>query len=273
MKQALRRLPLSAEVEPVSSAARTLEGGVRKGAFVAFLLGSGLVHGVAYGALSALPRERSAPQASLEIAFTIEAETPVTLPLEAEPEPAPIEPRAVAVSKPRAAAPKKPLEPAKQAEIIDPGPAVQTLSVSSEAGLAVAGEVGPPSSIAATSLTGTGGAGTGEGPAVAQRRTLDLRGLAKSWTREVNAAINSRALRDYPRSAIRARLQGDVLVAVLFDTEGRLAEVSVKRSSGHPQLDEAAVAAVRGLGRVPAPPNALHAYLRPFPIPINYRLQ
>ena len=38
-------------------------------------------------------------------------------------------------------------------------------------------------------------------------------------------------------------------------------------------FDQAAITTVRGLGAVPAPPPELHATLRPFAVPIAYRLQ
>jgi protein TonB len=47
-----------------------------------------------------------------------------------------------------------------------------------------------------------------------------------------------------PRAARQARLQGEVLVWALIDTEGRPREVRVHRSSGHEQLDRAGCEAV-----------------------------
>jgi len=50
---------------------------------------------------------------------------------------------------------------------------------------------------------------------------------------------------EYPVSARRAHIQGTTLLAVLVADDGRVADVVVKESAGHPDLDEAAAAAVR----------------------------
>jgi protein TonB len=56
----------------------------------------------------------------------------------------------------------------------------------------------------------------------------------------------------YPASARRARIQGTTLLAVLIADDGRVAEIVVKESSGHPDLDEAAAHAVRRWRFTPA---------------------
>lgn len=48
----------------------------------------------------------------------------------------------------------------------------------------------------------------------------------------------------YPRRALQQRLTGTVLLQVLVDVDGKPLEVSVARSSGHRELDEAARAQV-----------------------------
>ncbi len=44
----------------------------------------------------------------------------------------------------------------------------------------------------------------------------------------------------YPRDALRAGLQGTVLLQVLVDVDGRPLQVEVQKSSGHRELDDAA---------------------------------
>lgn len=71
----------------------------------------------------------------------------------------------------------------------------------------------------------------------------------------------------YPRAALRERLTGTVLLEVLVDVDGRPLEVTIAQSSGHRQLDRAALEhvlkrwtfrpamkngqAVQAIGRVP----------------------
>ena len=74
-------------------------------------------------------------------------------------------------------------------------------------------------------------------------------------------------------SYLPERVVTNAELAVQVDTRGRLSAVELKQSSGHSQLDDAALAAARALVELPAPPEALHSQLRPIRIPINYRVQ
>jgi protein TonB len=232
-----------------------------------FVLGSFFAHGVAYGALSGLPDAEGdhGPLPAQELTFTVLAEQPEEPVAEPVIAPAPPPPRA-----PRRLAVEPTPTPAAAPVEEDSPPPIQTLGTSTESGLAVAGTVGAATPIAGTSLTGIQG-GTGSGPALAPAPSrVDLRKLTSEWATLVSQAINKRASREYPRSALRARLEGSVLLNVRVGTQGRLEAVDVARSSGHPQLDEAALAAARAVVEVPAPPEAIHRYLKPFPVPVNY---
>ncbi len=241
---------------------------VRPSALAAFLVGSFVAHGVAYAALSSLPQDGGPQARPIEVEFTVFEPTPAPEPVVA-PEP-PVAPQPPVVRARRVE--PKPVLPAtseapqaqpEAAEVIDPAPAPLALGVSSDTGLAVAGVV------AARASNGNGtGTGTGVGPAVAK---IDIRPIAKAWSNKVGLVINARASRDYPRSAVRANLQGTVLLAVSVDVHGRLSRVEIKKSSGHSRLDEAALAAARGLGDLPAPPELLHRWLAPLTVPITYR--
>ena len=70
---------------------------------------------------------------------------------------------------------------------------------------------------------GGGGAGSG-GPALA-RRAERIAGTLRN--------------RDYPRAAVRARAEGDVVVHLSVDRQGRVAACAVARSSGSADLDAA----------------------------------
>jgi len=275
MKPIFAPLPLRGESRLGTVQARMIphEKGVRRGALAGFLVSSFVAHGVAYAALSSLPQEPHGPYRLDEVEFALfEPEAPPAVAIPAPPEPAPVaapkprEPKLIAPKAPAAPAEAHEEPPAEQASTHEqPGPAPLDLGVSSEQGLAVAGRVGSGTSNGIGRGHGTGGTSV--------TRTVDLRALAADWVRKVNLAISTRALRDYPRSALRAQLQGSVLLAVQVDTKGRLSAVELKQSSGHSLLDEAALAAARALQELPAPPEALHSQLRPIRIPINYRVQ
>lgn len=268
----------SADVHPPRGTVQSLapsEKRLSSGALFVFLAGSFMAHGVAYAALAGLPASPGPGQDDVEIEFAIVqpvAEPPA--PVAKEPEPVVVPPKPQpAKPKPAVAAPKPEVAeaspPAVEQPVAEPvaeaSPAPLTIGTSTEGGLSVAAQVG-----AGSGPSAAGGKGTS---APAPVRTVDLGPIAKEWTRRVEAAIRAQASRDYPRSALRAKLQGSVLLAVKVDTKGHLASVEVTRSSGHSLLDEAALAAAKALGDLPAPPEALHGYLRPIQIPINYRVQ
>ena len=77
----------------------------------------------------------------------------------------------------------------------------------------------------------------------------------------------------YPLSARRRRLEGTVMVELLIDEAGQILSTRVLRSSGHESLDQAALAQVNQLGRVPAPPSSLRWRARPIHIPFRYSLR
>lgn len=75
----------------------------------------------------------------------------------------------------------------------------------------------------------------------------------------------------YPPEARHLGQQGRVVVRALVDAQGKVAQVEVKESSGHPLLDQAALATVRGWAFTPGSrngtPEAMWAR-----IPINFSL-
>jgi protein TonB len=71
--------------------------------------------------------------------------------------------------------------------------------------------------------SGSGGSGTGSGG-----------GGARPAERIAGALAN----RDYPRSALRSRAQGNVAVRYTVNADGRAEDCRVMRSSGHIELDE-----------------------------------
>jgi periplasmic protein TonB len=69
--------------------------------------------------------------------------------------------------------------------------------------------------------------------------------LAMTAGTESEIGIVSRVEPKYPQAAVDERVQGTTSVAILVDTDGHPGEVRVLHTSGDPQLDEAAVRAVR----------------------------
>ena len=75
----------------------------------------------------------------------------------------------------------------------------------------------------------------------------------------------------YPLAARRRGIEGRVLLAVQVLADGSCAEVQLKRSSGHPQLDDAALSTVRRWRFLPAERAgvAIDSWAE---VPISFRL-
>jgi protein TonB len=76
----------------------------------------------------------------------------------------------------------------------------------------------------------------------------------------------------YPATARRRDLGGTVEIEVEVQATGAISRVSLAASSSHPVLDEAALAAARGLERVPFPPGVTPRPLR-MRVPVVFDLR
>jgi protein TonB len=92
---------------------------------------------------------------------------------------------------------------------------------------------------------------------------------AKTWTQAVRQHLEN--LNDagqfYPAEAIARGLEGEVLVLIIIDENGKVTAARVEQGSGHGILDDAALRAVRSLRSLPAdaPREAL--------LPVRFRLR
>lgn len=79
-------------------------------------------------------------------------------------------------------------------------------------------------------------------------------------------------LPSYPASARRARAEGTTLLRLLVLADGRVGEVMIERSAGHPDLDRAAADAVRRWRFEPARrgTEAVPMWLE---LPVEFRLR
>jgi protein TonB len=83
--------------------------------------------------------------------------------------------------------------------------------------------------------------------------------------------LGKRPSPEYPRMSQRRGEQGRVVVRVLISPEGRVIEASVRQSSGHDRLDQAALKAVRAARFKPYTENG-HAYRALADIPFDFVL-
>lgn len=85
--------------------------------------------------------------------------------------------------------------------------------------------------------------------------------------------IARHAQRNYPRSARRKRQQGRVVLAIRIDRHGRIRHVHIKKSCGNRVLDQAALASITEVERVPPPPAFLTQEQHTLYMPVQYRIR
>lgn len=76
---------------------------------------------------------------------------------------------------------------------------------------------------------------------------------------------------EYPRMSKRLGEEGRVLLHVVVDTQGNPTEVTLKKTSGHERLDEAAIEAVKGWRFIPAMKNKV-ALVAAVDVPVKFSL-
>jgi periplasmic protein TonB len=88
-------------------------------------------------------------------------------------------------------------------------------------------------------------AGPAAAPSTPARSDVVAGGLPDGVTHRAIPRGGYQYLPSYPSSARRLGIQGTTLLQVLVSDDGRVSDVIVKQSAGHPDLDQAAVNAVR----------------------------
>jgi protein TonB len=227
----------------------------------AALAASALLHVLLYGALGLAPEWTPPPRTGLVITELIVSEAPAP----------PVEPRRLVTpprprSKDRALSAPPESTPATQPPIerdvseppavsqptsaVKPAPAVEpTIAALDETTVRdVTEALAAPSPPAPQ---GTDGAGprsmtTSEdrGPTVAALPP-DAAAAPGALTRTAIPRGGYQVTPSYPQTARRLGIEGTTLLSVFVDSRGRVADVVVKQSAGHPDLDRAATNAVR----------------------------
>lgn len=88
----------------------------------------------------------------------------------------------------------------------------------------------------------------------------------EAWAGAVGALVQ-RGLR-YPRDAEDDGVEGIAVVRIDVGADGAITQATLRTSAGDPRLDQAALARVKALGRVPSPPGGA----RQIDVPIRFRI-
>lgn len=166
------------------------------------------------------------------------------------PEPAKPEPKKVDTPKPK--------KPSKPAAAKAPAAAQTNAKTSAPAAPAQGGAGGQSNVTALAGGAGRIGTGDAEG-------NSDVTNYPGQISRALRRALY------YPPSAKRRRLTGETLVSFVVAKGGSTSSIRVARSSGVPELDEAALETVRRAAPFPAIPPAARRDSWTFTIPIAFR--
>ncbi len=88
------------------------------------------------------------------------------------------------------------------------------------------------------------------------------------WAARIRARVERR--KSYPRAAQAQRLTGTVTLSLSVGADGALLGFAVIKSSGYAVLDEAALAALRGAGKLPPAPKGLERARYAFTLPVTF---
>lgn len=140
------------------------------------------------------------------------------------------------------------------------------------AATAVAGQ-GAAGMAAATQAAITGGSGTGTGNKGATTPDTDddaQRRARQHYFAQLSAWLKRH--QEYPEALKQARQQGTVVVRFTLNRQGQLLASSIKQSSGHSQLDQAALALLVSASPLPPLPDELPQQRVTLSVPIDYSL-
>jgi protein TonB len=98
--------------------------------------------------------------------------------------------------------------------------------------------------------------------------TAEQKAQILEWQKEIVLRI-SKAKR-YPADARRQKIEGEVRIRFTVDTYGTIIARDIETSSGSPILDEAALAVLTDVGKLPTPPNDLSGDRFTMLVPIRY---
>lgn len=112
-----------------------------------------------------------------------------------------------------------------------------------------------------------GGSTRGSAPAA----TPQDHGLSQAQRQSLMASWGGQIMARIERARPRVNAAGQVTLSLRISRDGSLGALGVARSSGNPDLDAAAMDAVRRVGRFPAAPDALREASYAFNLPIRFR--
>jgi len=168
-----------------------------------------LCHAGLFGICALASRHASVPDESEKVDVDVADPLLESAPAAAEPQPARFPPPAKPRARPQPLA-SRPTAPSADAPAVEPAPTAPTLASHPAAGPAHATAIAP---------------------------------LGSSFVAKPRYRSNPEP--DYPLASLRRHEEGTVLLNVQVEPDGRPSSISLRQSSGHPLLDEAALDAVR----------------------------
>jgi protein TonB len=111
-------------------------------------------------------------------------------------------------------------------------------------------------------------------PVPPERATADSLPGSRDEVRQYIAAVMRQLNKHktYPRELKKAKTEGTVTLQFTIDRNGRLVASGVKQSSGHPELDRAAMEMLARADPLPAIPEFMNRNELALAIPVEYSL-
>jgi protein TonB len=244
----------------------------------AALIASALAHVLLYGALSLAPAWSPPPRTGLLITDLLVPEPPAPVPQPVTPRRPRVRPtppkRAVDIAPPRSAAN---IEPPIARDVAEP-PTVEappTVAAAETAREVI--EAGPAPPVSEGAARGAVSSVTtlsqpDAGLAVAGLPPAPPAAAPGAVTRTAIPRGGYQITPSYPARARQLGVEGTALLSVFVDADGRVAQVVVRQSAGHPDLDRAAAEAVRRWRFEPARRGA-EAVAMWVELPVDFRLR
>jgi len=249
----------------------------------AALAASALLHVLVYGALSLAPAWTPPPRTGLIVTDLIVSEPPapaIATPRLVTP-PRPLARPQPSTSRAERARPESAakIEPSIEREASEPPAQAEPTIVAADetARGAIAAPSASTPSVPDETLAGgnapvTASSRQDPGPAVAALAPGPAAGAPGALTRTAIPRGGYQITPSYPATARRLGVEGTALLRVFVDAAGRVGEVVVKQSAGHPDLDRAAADAVRRWRFEPARRGA-EAVAIWVELPVEFRLR
>lgn len=224
------------------------------------------------GTRAPAPELGGAATEGIDVSLALAGAEAPTAPVEATPEPAPPPPAAKPKPPPKPVA--RPVPAAMPVEPVatlpsEPAPAASAENAMTTSTDTAAAPIPGPAVSSASAAPRSGGQAGGNAGAKSRFNGRPARNI-RGYFGQISAWID--ANKDYPTEVKKKRQQGTVVVRFTIGRDGQLLASTIKQSSGHVLLDQAALETLARAAPFPPIPEFLGRETLSIAVPIDYAL-